>query len=150
MKNISKIAYKKFSDSRGYFFELYNKKKIKKNFKQVNISYSKKNVIRGLHYQLKKPQEKFVTVLKGKILDVCIDLRNNSKTFGQYKFFKLEENKKKLDDLTAAVTGVEEKKKATKKKISKTKTNIKKTKSAKKSTKPAVKKAKSFKAKYKS
>jgi low affinity Fe/Cu permease len=63
---------------------------------------------------------------------------------------KLEENKKKLDALKAAVVGVEEKKKATKKKISKTKTDIKKTKSAKKSTKPAVKKAKSFKEKYKS
>ena len=93
MKNIIEISYKKFIDSRGYFFELYNKKKIKKNFKQVNISCSKKNVIRGLHYQLNKPQEKFVTVLRGRILDVCVDLRNDSNTFGQYKSFLLDADK---------------------------------------------------------
>jgi len=63
---------------------------------------------------------------------------------------KLEENKKKLDDLKAFATETEEEKKATKKKISKTKTDIKKTKSKKKSTKSAVEKAKSFKDKYKS
>jgi predicted nucleic acid-binding Zn-ribbon protein len=63
---------------------------------------------------------------------------------------KLDENKKKLDALKDAVVGVEEEKKATKKKISKTKTDIKKTKSKKTSTESAVKKAKSFKEKYKS
>ncbi len=48
------------------------------------MSVSKKNVIRGLHFQTKKPQAKFLTIIKGKIFDVVIDLRKNSKTFGKY------------------------------------------------------------------
>ena len=48
------------------------------------MSYSKKNVLRGLHLQLKNPQAKLVTVLKGQIFDVCVDCRRNSKTFGKY------------------------------------------------------------------
>ena len=48
------------------------------------MSYSKRNVIRGLHMQLNNPQGKYVSVIKGKIFDVCVDLRKNSKTFGKY------------------------------------------------------------------
>ena len=73
----------------------FNKKKIVKGFTtnpslmrkagaKDYKSYSKKNVIRGLHIQLRRPQGKFVSVLKGAILDVAVDLRKNSKTFGKY------------------------------------------------------------------
>ncbi len=70
-------------DSRGYLKELFNKQKISKNFKFEFVSLSKKNVVRGLHFQIKKPQAKFISVLSGKIFDVVVDLRKNSKTFGK-------------------------------------------------------------------
>ena len=74
-----------FKDNRGIFSEIYKIKKIKKkNFVFDCMSISKKNVIRGMHIQVKNPQAKFLTVLKGKIFDVAIDLRKNSKTFGKY------------------------------------------------------------------
>ena len=78
--------YKKdsFNDKRGYTRELFFNKLIKKKFPFDIISLSKKNVIRGLHLQIKKPQGKFITVLKGKIFDVVVDCRKNSKTMGQY------------------------------------------------------------------
>ena len=78
--------YKKdsFNDKRGYTRELFLNKLIKKKFPFDIISLSKKNVIRGLHLQIKKPQGKFITVLKGKIYDVVVDCRKNSKTIGQY------------------------------------------------------------------
>ncbi len=78
--------YKKdtFNDKRGYTRELFLNKLIKKKFPFDIISLSKKNVIRGLHLQIKKPQGKFITVLKGKIFDVVVDCRKNSKTMGQY------------------------------------------------------------------
>ena len=92
------ILYKqKFLDSRGYFLELYKKKIIKKNLPFTCISYSKKNVIRGLHLQTIKTQAKYVSVLKGKILDVVVDLRKNSKTFGKhFKIILSEKNSKSL------------------------------------------------------
>jgi dTDP-4-dehydrorhamnose 3,5-epimerase len=55
------------------------------------MSYSKKNVIRGLHIQTKKSQGKFVSVLKGKVYDVAVDLRKNSKTFGKFFSYVLSE-----------------------------------------------------------
>ena len=61
------------------------------------MSFSKKNVVRGLHIQRKKPQGKFVTVLKGKIFDVALDLRKNSKTFGKvFKCILSEKNDKSI------------------------------------------------------
>ena len=93
------IIFKKkyFNDNRGYFLELYKKKIIKKNFPFTCISYSKKNVIRGLHIQLKNSQGKLLTVIKGKIFDVVLDLRLNSKTFGKiYKIVLSERNSKSL------------------------------------------------------
>ena len=68
------IIYKKdtFKDNRGYFRELFLNKSIKKKFPFDVMSYSKKNVLRGLHLQLKKPQGKLVTVLRGKIFDVLL------------------------------------------------------------------------------
>ena len=74
----------KFIDSRGYFQELVMEKNIKKKFPFHVMSFSKKNIIRGLHIQSKNPQGKFITVIKGKIFDVAVDLRKNSKTYGKY------------------------------------------------------------------
>jgi len=75
------------NDSRGYFTEVYKKKFLKKNFVFHCLSSSKRFVLRGLHLQSKNLQAKFVTVISGKIFDVAVDLRRNSKTFG--KFFKI-------------------------------------------------------------
>ena len=82
-------------DSRGYFRELFLKKNINKNFIFDYFSLSKKNVIRGIHIQLKKPQAKLITVLKGKIFDVCVDCRKKSKTFGKYFSIILSEKNNK-------------------------------------------------------
>ena len=84
-------------DQRGYLRELVIEKLIKKKFKFQITSLSKKNVLRGLHLQVHKPQEKFLTVLKGKILDVAVDLRRSSKTFG--KHFKIILSEKKSNHL---------------------------------------------------
>ena len=78
------IKTKMFFDNRGYFKEVFKNNLIKKNFKFDVMSLSKKNVIRGLHIQTKKPQAKVITVVFGKIMDVAVDLRKNSKTFGKY------------------------------------------------------------------
>ena len=78
------IKTKMFYDSRGFFKEVFRNNLIKKNFKFDVMSSSKKNVIRGLHIQTKKPQAKVITVVLGKIMDVAVDLRKNSKTFGKY------------------------------------------------------------------
>ena len=83
-KDLIIIKNKKFIDNRGYFRELLVEKDIKKKFPFNVISMSKKNVIRGLHYQKKNPQGKFISVIKGEILDVAVDLRKNSKTFGKH------------------------------------------------------------------
>ena len=72
-------------DNRGFFKEIYKKKKLKS--KQLIFhctSSSKKDVVRGLHLQIKNPQAKFLTIIKGRIFDVALDLRKNSKTFGKY------------------------------------------------------------------
>ena len=75
---------KSFVDNRGYFRELFLQKYFKEKFPFDVMSFSKKNVIRGLHLQLNKPQSKFITVLKGKIFDVCLDCRLKSRTFFYY------------------------------------------------------------------
>ena len=68
------IKTKMFFDKRGFFKEIFQNKLIKKNFKFDVMSLSKKNVIRGLHIQTKKPQAKVITVVYGKIMDVAVDL----------------------------------------------------------------------------
>ena len=73
-----------YNDSRGYFKELLKENILKKKFPFLVMSYSKKNVIRGLHLQKQNPQGKFVTVIKGRIFDIALDLRKNSKTYGKY------------------------------------------------------------------
>ena len=88
------IIYKKdtFKDNRGYFRELYLQKHFNTRFPFDVMSYSRKNVLRGLHLQIKKPQAKLITVMKGKIFDVCVDCRKKSKTFGKYFSIKMSEN----------------------------------------------------------
>ena len=88
----------KFVDSRGYFREIFLKKLFKKNkFIFWCMSKSKKNVLRGMHLQTKKSQTKFISVVKGKILDVVIDCRPKSKSFGKnFKTILSEENCKSL------------------------------------------------------
>ncbi len=93
-----------FQDSRGHFYESWNKNLFNKtidreiNFVQDNQSRSLKGVLRGLHYQINPyPQAKLVKCLKGKIYDVAIDLRQSSKTFGEWAGVYLsEENKKQI------------------------------------------------------
>jgi dTDP-4-dehydrorhamnose 3,5-epimerase len=92
-----------FHDERGYFFEAYNKVKFNENgimydFIQDNQSFSKRGVIRGLHLQINPfAQAKLVRVLEGEILDVAVDLRKNSPTYGQHVSVILStDNKKQL------------------------------------------------------
>lgn len=94
---------KVFTDHRGFFFESHNAETLKKlgihyNFVQDNESYSIKNVIRGLHYQLSPyAQTKLVRVVSGRIFDVAVDIRKNSPTFGKYIGVELsDENKYQL------------------------------------------------------
>ena len=92
-KDLLVFKNKQFKDKRGYFKELIKEKQIKKKLPFTVMSYSKKNVIRGLHIQTKKPQGKFISVLKGKVYDVAVDLRKNSKTFGKFFSCILSEKK---------------------------------------------------------
>ncbi|TWO33989.1 dTDP-4-dehydrorhamnose 3,5-epimerase [Seonamhaeicola sediminis] len=93
-----------FYDNRGYFFESFNLNIFKSltgvdiNFVQDNESRSSRGVLRGLHYQKGEyAQAKLVRVIEGAVLDVAVDLRRNSKTFGEYFSVELtEENKKQL------------------------------------------------------
>ena len=81
IKNLLIIDGKQHKDNRGYLRELLSEKKIHSKFKFSIVSKSKKNVLRGLHFQHNKPQGKYISVLKGRILDVVVDLRKKSKTF---------------------------------------------------------------------
>ncbi|RYY59672.1 MAG: dTDP-4-dehydrorhamnose 3,5-epimerase [Chitinophagaceae bacterium] len=94
---------KVFGDSRGYFFESYNaqafaRQGIEINFVQDNQSHSSYGVIRGLHYQLDPhAQTKLIRVLSGRIIDVAVDLRQGSRTYGRHFSIELSaENKKQL------------------------------------------------------
>lgn len=86
-----------FGDSRGYFFESFSFKKyeaygVSFNFVQDNISKSKRGTVRGLHYQAgEKAQGKLCQVIKGNVLDVVVDIRFNSPTFGKYFSIELSE-----------------------------------------------------------
>ena len=93
-----------FEDNRGYFFESFNRNTFNNligqniNFIQDNESFSSKGVLRGLHYQVGEyAQAKLVRVIKGKVLDIAVDIRKNSPTFGEHVSVELsEENKKQL------------------------------------------------------
>ena len=79
-----------FGDERGFFYESYNEREFGKiagripNFVQDNHSKSAKNVLRGLHYQIKQPQGKLVRVIAGEVFDVAVDIRKSSPTFGKW------------------------------------------------------------------
>ena len=92
------IQSKTYKDNRGLFKESYKQKIFKnKDFIFGIISSSKKNVIRGLHLQTKYSQEKYVSVLKGAIIDVVVDLRKKSKTYGKhYKTILSDKNAKSI------------------------------------------------------
>ena len=91
-----------FEDGRGFFFESYNQQVmadagIVEQFVQDNHSCSSRNVLRGLHYQVKRPQGKLVRVADGEILDVAVDLRRSSPSFGRWEAVRLSgENKRML------------------------------------------------------
>jgi len=91
-----------FGDERGFFFESYNQRSlaeigISEQFVQDNHSRSSRNVLRGLHYQVKRPQGKLVRVAEGEILDVAVDLRRSSPSFGRWESVRLTgENKRML------------------------------------------------------
>ena len=96
-KGLEIFESKNIFDSRGYFREVFIKKKSRNNLIFTVVSKSKKNVLRGLHMQVKKQQGKYVSVVKGKILDVCVDCRKNSKSFGKnYKIILSEKNAKSI------------------------------------------------------
>lgn len=88
-------------DDRGYFMKFYEKANYNKNEIDLNVyeemqSFSKKGVLRGLHFQTDHPQAKLVRVIHGKVYDVAVDLRAGSDTFGQWQGFELSSENKKL------------------------------------------------------
>jgi dTDP-4-dehydrorhamnose 3,5-epimerase len=91
-----------FGDERGFFFESYNRESladagVTEDFVQDNHSCSSRDVLRGLHYQVKHPQGKLVRVAVGEIIDVAVDLRKSSPSFGQWEAVRLSgENKRML------------------------------------------------------
>ncbi len=92
---------KVFGDERGFFLESYNEKVfaevgIKERFVQDNHSFSARNVLRGLHYQIRHTQGKLVRVAEGEILDVAVDLRRSSPTFGKWEAAKLSGVNKRM------------------------------------------------------
>ena len=92
---------KVFSDDRGFFLESYNQKTlaaigIEEKFVQDNHSYSKQGVLRGLHYQVNQSQGKLVRVITGEVLDVFVDLRRSSMTFGRWHSVKLSGENQKI------------------------------------------------------
>jgi dTDP-4-dehydrorhamnose 3,5-epimerase len=89
-----------YGDHRGYFMETYNRKRydsygIMREFVQDNMSFSSKGTLRGLHYQLNRPQAKLIQVLKGEVYDVAVDVRIGSPSFGRWVGVTLSETNKK-------------------------------------------------------
>jgi len=91
-----------YGDERGFFFESYNEKVLAEvagitaHFVQDNHSRSAKNVLRGLHYQIKQPQGKLVRVIAGEVFDVAVDVRKSSPTFGKWAGFNLSAENKRM------------------------------------------------------
>ena len=84
IKNLVLVKTNVYKDKRGFFKEVEKNKILKRKFVFDCFSYSKKKTLRGLHLQKNKSQAKIITVVQGKILDVVVDLRKKSKTFGKY------------------------------------------------------------------
>ena len=102
IEDVILVKPKVFGDNRGFFMETYKKSEFVANgidveFTQDNHSKSAKGVLRGLHYQAKPyGQAKLVRCVKGRIYDVAVDIRKNSKTFGQYVKIELSEDNKQM------------------------------------------------------
>ena len=102
IKDLVIIEPKVFGDERGYFYEAYNKNTFHElgldyDFVQDNQSFSRKGVLRGLHFQKNYPQAKLVRCVLGSIFDVAVDIRKSSPTYGQWVGFELSaENKRQL------------------------------------------------------
>lgn len=96
------IEPKVFGDERGFFFESFNRRQFAErigrdvDFVQDNHSRSVKNVLRGLHYQIKQPQGKLVRVVQGTVFDVAVDIRRSSATFGQHVGVELSADNKRM------------------------------------------------------
>ena len=96
------IEPKVFGDERGFFFESFNRRKfadatgLDVDFVQDNHSRSAKGVLRGLHYQIQHPQGKLVRVVQGAVLDVAVDIRKSSPTFGQHVALELSAENKRM------------------------------------------------------
>ena len=96
------IEPKVFGDERGFFFESFNRRKFAGltgrdvDFVQDNHSRSAKNVLRGLHYQIQHPQAKLVRVVQGAVLDVAVDIRRGSPTFGRHVAVELSADNKRM------------------------------------------------------
>ena len=96
LKGLFLIKPRVFKDERGFFFENYQRERYQKagidlEFIQDNAAFSKKNILRGLHYQEKPGQAKLVFAVTGSIWDVAVDIRPNSPTFGQWEALELTE-----------------------------------------------------------
>ena len=90
-----------FRDERGFFLESYNEKAfeelgIPERFVQDNHSFSTRNVLRGLHYQVQQPQGKLVRVARGEIFDVAVDLRRSSPSFAKWEAVRLSEDNQRM------------------------------------------------------
>ena len=95
------VEPKVFADARGFFYESFNKKLMQAagitgDFVQDNHSHSIKNVLRGLHYQIKQPQGKLIRATVGEIFDVAVDIRRRSPTFGKWVGFNLSEQNRRM------------------------------------------------------
>ena len=91
IKGLFIVKTKVFKDNRGWLKEEFQKKFVNRDLVFTVVSNSRRNVLRGLHMQTKKPQDKFLSVVKGKVLDVAVDLRKNSKTYGKHFAVEIEE-----------------------------------------------------------
>lgn len=101
LEGVFVLEPKVFGDARGFFLESYNERVmtelgIHERFVQDNHSSSAHNVVRGLHYQIKHAQGKLIRVVAGEILDVVVDLRRNSRTFGQWGAVSLSDENKRM------------------------------------------------------
>lgn len=100
--NLLIIEPKVFGDDRGFFYESFNRNKFAEltgldvDFVQDNHSRSVKSVLRGLHYQIQRPQGKLVRVTQGSVLDIAVDIRKSSPTFGQHVALELSAENKRM------------------------------------------------------
>lgn len=101
LQDVILIRPRVFGDERGFFMETWQERKfseagIDARFVQDNQSRSARGVLRGMHYQLPRPQGKLVRVVAGAVYDVAVDLRRSSKTFGRWEGFRLDEERHEM------------------------------------------------------